>query len=290
MTYRGHLSRAEIGLRPPRSRSTRISPSRGGVAEHYAGPAQRVSTALSGHSRCLALWRGFQDFHMRSVSSGGRGWVDIAYTMGCCQHGYLLAGRGVGVRTAATGPANGSFYAICAILGEGERPTKDLLDAMEAGIAMLRAAGAGMAVHPHRRYMSTSCPGDFLAQHAASVDGRPIGAARPSPPEEDVMASLDDVRKAVREEVGRLAATVAAEARRTPEWHIARRVDGAIFAAHPGRAERVTPAQWQVLSAHGYEVSPRADGLSFEQIEDWRALYVDVTNDPIDFDQPGPAA
>jgi len=200
VTYRGHLTRTEIGLAPPRSRSTEITPT--GTTLHYAGAAQGVALDLDGHLRCLALWRGYQVFHMQT-----RGWADIAYTLGACQHGYLLAGRGAGVRTAATGPANGYRYALCSVLGGSETPTRDLLDAVDAGVRMLRTGEvkpAGVAVDSHRDHMSTSCAGDALTAHARTIDGRPINTVRVVDPdlEEDAMtpaqeAKLDRLTEAV---------------------------------------------------------------------------------------------
>lgn len=155
MTYRGFLSRADIGLRSPRSVSHNITPENGGVAGHYAGPAQNVD----GHDDCLRLWRGYQVYHMDT-----HGWVDIAYTLGVCDHGYILAGRGAGVRTAANGTniGNQNYYAVCWIGGKGETPTQDAVDAFWAAVRMLREQGeAGNKVVRHSYFKSTSCPGNL---------------------------------------------------------------------------------------------------------------------------------
>ena len=158
MTYRGFLSRAEIGLRPPDSRSTNIDASRGGVTAHYAGAALGVSIAPSGHSKCLSLWRGFQNYHMDK-----HGWVDIAYTLGVCQHGYILAGRGANVRTGANGTTAGNayWYAVCFILGGSEKPTQDTADAFWEAVRMLRRdGGAANRVNDHSKHKPTACAGD----------------------------------------------------------------------------------------------------------------------------------
>lgn len=155
MTYRGFLSRSDIGLRSPRSVSHNITPENGGVAGHYAGPAQNVDS----HSDCLRLWRGYQAYHMDT-----HGWVDIAYTLGVCDHGYILAGRGAGVRTAANGTNTGNqnYYAVCWIGGQGETPTQDAVDAFWAAVSMLRSQGnAGGKVVRHSYFKSTSCPGNL---------------------------------------------------------------------------------------------------------------------------------
>ena len=189
MTYMGFHTRDEIGLRKPRSRSTNIDAREGGVTAHYAGPPQKVDTALAGHDRCLALWRGYQRYHMDS-----KGWVDIAYTMGVCQHGYLLAGRGAGVRTAANGTKAGNdhWYAICWIGGGDEKPTKDAIDAFWTGVRMLRSQGdAGTRTNKHKDHKSTSCPGNF----GAVIDAGEVDMANTTPSDwakEDWQWALDN--------------------------------------------------------------------------------------------------
>lgn len=180
----GFISRAEAGLRKPRSISHSISPSSGGSALHYGGPAQRIAS----HSQCAARWRSWQDYHMDT-----HGWSDIAYTLGVCQHGYVLAGRGAGVRTAANGTnvGNSTHYAICWIGGEGETPAREALDAFEWAVLELRKTGAGRSVKPHRYFKSTGCPGSPLTNHAAALDGKDISTTEPTTPsEEDDMKAI----------------------------------------------------------------------------------------------------
>lgn len=164
----GFISRAAAGLRAPRSVSRNINPAAGGVAFHYGGPAQN----LSNHSDCIIRWRNWQIFHMN------KGWSDIAYTGGVCQHGYAFAGRGAGVRTAANGTNDGNnrFYAICWLGGEGEQPTRAALDAYDWWVQELRDKGkAGREVRAHRYFKSTGCPGNYLVAHAAVLHNADIG-------------------------------------------------------------------------------------------------------------------
>ena len=170
----GFVSRADAGLRKPRSISRNISPSDGGVAFHYGGPA---STAKE-HADCVKQWRGWQAFHMDS-----RGWADIAYTMGVCQHGYAFAGRGAGVRTAANGTnfGNENFYAVCWLGGEGQTPTQAAYDAFEWAVLNLRKTGAGRAVRPHQFFKGTACPGGHLVTHAGRLHNTNIGSTAPTP-------------------------------------------------------------------------------------------------------------
>ena len=172
------LSRAQLGLRSPRSISRNITPQHGGSTVHYAGGDQNVSPLLSGHTRCVALWRGYQNYHMSS-----RGYADVAYNAGFCQHGYAFAGRGLGIRSGANGTNSGNqnFYAFCWIGGEGETPTRAALDALEWLIRdARRQGGAGRRVVPHSWHKSTGCPGGNLRPVANSLDNKDISGDAPA--------------------------------------------------------------------------------------------------------------
>lgn len=173
MTFAGFTTRAAAGLTPARSLSRNITPGQGGVVIHYGGPKTGI-TATTPHTKCLSTWRSWQTFHIKE-----RGWADIAYTGAACQHGYLLAGRGIGARTAANGTntANQDNYALVWIGGDGDTPTQAALDALDEGIIRLRASGAGDRVTGHKDHKSTSCPGAALLAFARSRDRQPI--ARP---------------------------------------------------------------------------------------------------------------
>lgn len=177
----GFVSRADAGLRAPKSVSKSITPAKGGVSPHYGGGRQSAAEPGSDHARCVATWRGWQRFHMDS-----HGWSDIAYTGGFCNHGFAFAGRGAGVRTAANGTnaGNQNFYAVTWIGGEGQTPTKEALDAADWWIEQLRKSGAGNAVKPHRFFKPTGCPGDPLVGYAAERDGKALpqdNAPAPAP-------------------------------------------------------------------------------------------------------------
>lgn len=221
----GFDSRATCGLVAPRSVSRNISPDRGGLALHYGGPAQRLVGRP--HSECRGRWRAWQQFHL------SKGWVDLAYTGGACLHGYALAGRGAGVRTAANGSNDGNqrFYAVCALIGQGEAPTDALLDAIEWWALELRTAGgADSAVASHSAFTSTGCPGPPLVEFARHLDHRPITAA---PDQEDDM-QYQAIRRAR---------------------------DGAIALTAPGYFLHVTPEQWAVAQRTG-QAKPPGDALN----------------------------
>lgn len=187
----GFVTRAEAGLRPPKSVSRNVDPSLGGLAVHH-GNAGTAGLPTHRHDKCVERWRGWQRFHQDD-----RGWSDIAYSFGVCDHGYVLAGRGLGVRTAANGTDDGNdrFLAAC-WLNWTETPTPACLDAFEWAILTVRKAGGGRAVKPHRTIKTTECPGDYLARHAlAQWDGRtvspPAPAPTPKPPQEDDVLTPD---------------------------------------------------------------------------------------------------
>ena len=170
MGFAGHRTRTQLGLSSPKSASRNITPARGGVAVHYGGGRQGITEGTN-HARCESLWRGWQSFH-----KNGRGWADIAYTGGFCQHGYAFAGRGAGVRTAANGTNTGNqyYYAVVFLGGAGDVPSDDAVAALKWWVATLRKSGAGDRVVGHRDLFSTACPGEHLLRVARSLDRRRV--------------------------------------------------------------------------------------------------------------------
>lgn len=174
----GFVTRADAGLRAPKSISRNITPASGGVALHYGGPRQPAADVGADHALCVKTWRNWQNYHMNT-----HGWSDIAYTGGYCNHGYAFAGRGAGVRTAANGTNSGNqnFYAVTWIGGEGQTPTKEAFDAADWWLNELRKTGAGIAVKPHRWFKPTGCPGDPCVGHATLRDRQEITENSPAP-------------------------------------------------------------------------------------------------------------
>lgn len=163
----GFRSRAQLGMRNPRSRSTNITPQHGGIVVHWGGPGQN----LGSHSRCEQIWRGWQNYHMDT-----HGWVDIAYTAAFCNHGYVLAGRGYGTRTAANGTNHGNqnYYAFVWIGGSGNSIASKAISALEWLINDARSKGTGKRVRPHKEFTGSSCPGSRLINEAGRLDNKTI--------------------------------------------------------------------------------------------------------------------
>lgn len=170
MTFRGFIPRAEWGAAAPRSRSTNIRPV--GSLAHWMGP--RVGHIS--HGRCFDYVRGVQRFHMDRVN--GRGWVDIAYSMLPCRHGYVFAGRGAGIRTAANGTndANSRFHAIALLVGQDDTVTADAIDAMWWAWDALGRGHMG----DHRDVRPTACPGPDI-DRATDSPPPPEGTAMHNP-------------------------------------------------------------------------------------------------------------
>lgn len=173
-------SRAELGMRAPRSASRNITPGQGGVAVHYGGAGP--SPAPVTHAAAKAIWLSWQRFHM-----DGQGWADIAYTAGYDQQGNVYAGRGLGVRTAANGSnmGNDDYYAFVWIGGGAAVPSPAALDALDWLIKYAREkGGAGGRVRPHDVFTGTACPGPLLRPVALLRDRQPIPVppSAPKPP------------------------------------------------------------------------------------------------------------
>lgn len=158
-----YVPRAEWGAEPrvtPSSAGTISKPK--GVVIHWEGPRMGAMT----HDRCAGTVRSIQSFHVRPGSQGGRGWLDIAYNWVVCQHGYVYEGRGLRYRSAANGTtaANAGYYAVCALVGQGDPLTIELLRGLNRTVNALRASGAGKKVQPHHQHYATECPGPDLTR------------------------------------------------------------------------------------------------------------------------------
>lgn len=238
----GHISRQAAGLIAPVSISRNIDPSAGGCVLHHGGDNVPVWT----HRDCPAIWRAWQRFHMGrnySPPASGRGWVDIAYTLGACQHGYTLGGRGEGIRTAANGTAhgNGAYYAIVWIGGRRQTPTQPALDAIAHAVGDLRASGAGDHVIGHSDLRTTGCPHPTILGLARRLNRRPT--PRPTPTLEEITMS----NRIVGIEGGKPARTVRGT--REPAHGVNTRYDLVVDPDHPGHYALRTIANPRIAEA-----------------------------------------
>ncbi len=152
------VTRGAWGARPP----TRVDPLNHAQVTHLVVHySASDADEQSDHAKCAGRVRGIQNYHMDT-----HGWNDIAYNWLVCKHGYIFRGRGFGVRSAATGPANGFTYACC-FLGDDTKGRADATPAARAAITEVRDFVKRNCENyenakGHRDYMSTSCPGDEL--------------------------------------------------------------------------------------------------------------------------------
>lgn len=152
------VTREEWGAAAPDGEYTAMTNAKG-VKVHYLGPS------FSGreHSECGAYMKSIQEMHM---SDPTQGWMDIAYNLAVCEHGYVFDGRGKGHRSGANGDQtlNAEHYAVLTFLAkEGvTEPTDEQVTALQDAIAYLRRAGAGDEIKGHKDGYNTECPGGPL--------------------------------------------------------------------------------------------------------------------------------
>lgn len=184
------VSRAEWGAAKPRSRRVIDTPTPRLWIHHTAG-------ALDANGN--GVWwddvRGIQDFHMRPVSEGGRGWSDIAYSF-LVGGGQVFEGRGVGIAGGHTKDDNSTSHAIC-LIGSYDFMTpqpKDLRAIADLARHGCEQGWWSAITGGHRQApgASTQCPGKHL--QAAIPEIRALAG---TPTGDDDMT--DEDRKMLRE-------------------------------------------------------------------------------------------
>jgi len=174
------VTRQQWGARPPRSVVPLPRSAIDTTVFHYSGAD---ADEQADHANCAGRVRGIQRYHMDT-----RGWLDIAYSFLVCVHGYVFAARGYGVRTAATGPANGHSLAVC-FLGNDSAGRADVTPAaQQAHVEIARAIneryGRVLRYAGHRDFMATACPGDELYRYVRSAEF--ARASAPSDPSKEL--------------------------------------------------------------------------------------------------------
>ncbi|MFG2848482.1 peptidoglycan-binding protein [Kitasatospora sp. NPDC048296] len=167
MTPPLYVPRAQWGAPPT---AAALLPSAGGVKVHWIGGPYTTPD----HSQCAGEVRAIRQEHLDDPVQH---WVDIAYNLLVCGHGYVFEGRGIGHRSGANGNAqlNVDDYAVCAIVGTNEGNSDALLTGLRDAIDYLQQNGAGGRIQGHRDGYSTDCPGDALENWVHSGAPRPGG-------------------------------------------------------------------------------------------------------------------
>lgn len=151
-------SREQWGARAPEESYKDIT-NPDGVKIHYLGE----SFSPIDHTECDDYMRQTQDYQM-DVSP--EDFMDFAYSLAVCQHGYVYDGRGKGHQSGANGDENlnAAHYAVVAFVGNigVTEPTDNMILGIQDSIAYLRRAGAGDEIRGHRDGYATACPGVVL--------------------------------------------------------------------------------------------------------------------------------
>jgi hypothetical protein len=162
---RNYVSRSAWGARPPRSAPVALLPSAvDTIVFHYTAA---LADTRDTHAECAVRVRGVQAFHQE-----GRGWNDIAYNYLVCKHGYIFEGRGLDVKSAATGDDNSHTLAVC-FLGADKADRDDVTAAGRAAMVEItrwirQRRPAAILYRGHRDFMSTSCPGQEIYSYIRS--------------------------------------------------------------------------------------------------------------------------
>lgn len=125
-----------------------------------------------------------QNFHMRPVSQGGRGWRDVGYNFLIRSDGRIYEGRGWTREGAHVSGHNTATIGVCVI---GNYETSAVPAAVTSALAWLyaeaqRRKGASLALTTHGRLAATTCPGKHLsAVVAAGLGSAPVNPPAPKP-------------------------------------------------------------------------------------------------------------
>lgn len=174
------VTRAQWGAQPPRWVNN-DSTGQNGVVIHHVGAGSFADRDP------YALVRDIQAWHYARTTSR---YADIAYNL-LVAPGLIFEGRSVRGRPAtqpgATGTANKTTFAVCALVGTADGPAPDeLVHTLGEAVRWLRDhAHAKDRVTGHRDWMNTDCPGHVYARLddiAAAASGRTPAPPPPAPP------------------------------------------------------------------------------------------------------------
>lgn len=189
------VSRADSGLRAPRSRSTGVLNRKS--TGHWNGPTLTIRGSTEwGHELCAGIVRGIQAFHMDV-----RKWNDIAYNFVICPHDYIFEGRGLNVINAANGTNEGNrtSHAVMWMTGQGNPFVEGEKRGFRGAVAYISDnTSAPDDAIGHRDHKSTECPGD--ERYRWIHDGMPVSGSTPTPvpTPEPIDEEEEDVRQMVR--------------------------------------------------------------------------------------------
>ena len=164
------ISRAEAGLRPPKSIDERALSDIDGVMFHYS--------AMEASADCKAQWKTIQKYHMESNE-----WSDVGYHFGIClAHGHVLVGRGI-KRVGAHCPNFNTSHVGIVFLTDDDKVRELTPQAKRAAVELVKwvegKAGKDLpAPKGHRDGKATTCPGDEVYDWLKA--GMPVPSAPPA--------------------------------------------------------------------------------------------------------------
>jgi hypothetical protein len=145
-----YISRSDWGAVPP-VKTLPVSTRLKGFCLHYMGFPVRAEDPVR-------LVQSIQRNHMAKPKS----WWDIAYNELIAQDGTVLEGRGMLHRCGAQGSTahNRAYIALGLLLGDGDEPTPEMIQAVRERIAVVRYfQPQATKIVGHSDLKPTSCPG-----------------------------------------------------------------------------------------------------------------------------------
>ena len=174
------ISRAEIGLLPPKEVSHQLTPK--GWVLHWVGGTGMAQSMTENQAKSL----------IRSLQQDAfqKGYSDVQYSFFVDPAGRVYEGRGWTVRSGANGTSlsNGTLWAVCFLGGPGVRYTPEarqgLLSLCREGMGRV-AQATSVTAHRAVQGVSTACPGNEGATVAAWLTAALHAPPVPTVPEED---------------------------------------------------------------------------------------------------------
>ena len=167
-----YLSRDQWSAAPP-TKTLPVSKMLKGVCLHWMGFHIEGDTTR--------LVRSIQRNHMSPPKS----WWDVAYNELISQTGVVVEGRGLTVRSGAQGGTrhNKAYVALGLLLGDGDEPTPEMIQAVRERIAIIRFfQPQATKIVGHSDLKPTSCPGNHVRALLRAGAFEPDGTDDPTPP------------------------------------------------------------------------------------------------------------
>ena len=168
-----YISRSDWGAVPP-VRTIPTSKRLKGVCLHYMGFPVRTEDPVR-------LVQSIQRNHMAEPKN----WWDIAYNELIAQDGTVLEGRGLLHRCGAQGSTatNRAYIALGLLLGDGDEPTSEMIQAVRERIAVIRFfQPQATKIVGHSDLKATSCPGNHVRVLLRVGAFEPDATDSPTPP------------------------------------------------------------------------------------------------------------